>query len=85
MLTVKLTVPQEGQVGKNAEILIPRHEVAVLHRRTPKPRIDWDLLYMASPHGTRHVHRLGAHLTAADTIHAPGAALAGSCPFSLIV
>ena len=35
MLTVKLTVPQEGNVGKNAEILTLRHEVAVPHRRTP--------------------------------------------------
>ena len=31
MLTVKLTVPQAGQTGKNAEILILRYEVAVLH------------------------------------------------------
>jgi hypothetical protein len=87
MLTVKLTVPQEGHAGKNAEILILRHEVAVLHRRTPKPGIDWDLLYMAFAveHGTRHVHLLGAHLTATDTIHTPGAALAGSCSFSPIV
>ena len=61
MLTVKLTVPQEGHVGKNAEILILRHEVAVLQRRTPEPRIDWDLLYVAFAveHGTRHVRLLG--------------------------
>ena len=43
MLTVKLTVPQEGNAGKNAGILTLRHEVAVPHRRTPEPRIDMSL------------------------------------------
>jgi hypothetical protein len=85
MLTVKLTVPQEGHVGKNAEILILRHEAAVLHRRTPKPRIDRDLLGRrpaptrrgpprppwpaSSPRQTAHL--LTAHLTATDTIYTP--------------
>jgi hypothetical protein len=70
MLTVKLTVPQEGHAGKNAEILILRHEVTVPHRRTPEPRIDWNLPYMAFAveHGTRPAYLLG--VTRFPTAHA---------------
>jgi hypothetical protein len=61
MLTVQPTVPQEGHAGKNAEILIPRRAVAVPHRSTPRPGIDWNPLCLAFAvgHGTRHGHPLG--------------------------
>jgi hypothetical protein len=80
MLTVKLTVPQEGHVGKNAEILILRHEVAVRHLldEVTAPAV-------ARVFAAAGGHPLTAHLTATDAIHTPGAALAGSCPFTLIV
>jgi hypothetical protein len=82
MLTVKLTVPQERHVGKNAEILILRHEVAVPQRGTPMPRID----EATAPAVASVFAAAGGHpLTATDTIHTPGAALAGSCSFSPIV
>jgi hypothetical protein len=32
-------MPARSSASKNAEILILRHEVAVLHRSNPKPRI----------------------------------------------
>jgi putative transposase len=36
-----LALPARSSASKNAEILILRHEVAVLRRGSPKPRIDW--------------------------------------------
>jgi putative transposase len=36
-----LALPARSSASKNAEILILRHEVAVLRRGNPKPRIDW--------------------------------------------
>lgn len=36
-----LALSARSSASKNAEILILRHEVAVLRRGNPKPRIDW--------------------------------------------
>jgi hypothetical protein len=36
-----LALSARSSASKNAEVLILRHEVAVLRRSNPKPRIDW--------------------------------------------
>ena len=41
MLLSWLAQLPRSSASKNAEILILRHEVAVLRRGNPKPRIDW--------------------------------------------
>ena len=30
-----------SSASKTAELLVPRHEIAVLHRIKPPPRLDW--------------------------------------------
>jgi hypothetical protein len=86
MLTVKVTVPQAGHVGKNAEILIPRHAATPDRILADHCWVDiadvQHLLDEATAPAVARVfaaaggHPLTAHLTAADTIHTPGAALA---------
>jgi putative transposase len=41
MLLSWLALSARSSASKNAEILVLRHEVAVLRRGSPKPRIDW--------------------------------------------
>lgn len=36
-----LELSARSSASKNAEILVLRHEVAVLRRGNPKPRTDW--------------------------------------------
>jgi len=36
-----LALLARSSASKNAEILVPRHEVAVLRRGNPKPKTDW--------------------------------------------
>jgi putative transposase len=56
-----LALLARSSASKNAEIMIRRHEVAVLRRGSPKPRVNWAdralFAALAPAHGHQEVGR----------------------------
>jgi hypothetical protein len=84
----RLVLLGRSSASKNAELLMLRHEAAVLRRATARPRLDWaDRAVLAAPirnlPGRLRAHRLVAWrnvLTPCLTNSASGADVACSMP-----
>jgi len=63
-----LVLPGRSSASKDAELLVLRHEVAILRRTNPRPRLDWaDRAVMAAL--IRYLPaKLRAHRFTPDTV-----------------